>query len=275
PSLAVPHLLHEQGVPHIAAPLATADGALWASLGDYALSLYRFIDGRMGADGGLSPEQWRTLGTTVRQVHTSRLPPELRRIVPREAFVPSRRELMEGLEAALDGEDLAGPAARELAALWQAQRDVIHTVVAQADTLADRLRQQDLPLALCHADLHTWNVLVDARQEFWLIDWDETILAPKERDLMFVVVGIASHLVGPHDTACFLAGYGDAAIDQVALTYYRYAWAVQDMAAFAERALLLPDLSEETRREAVHGFAELFEPGQIVAIAQASDGAGN
>jgi spectinomycin phosphotransferase len=104
-----------------------------------------------------------------------------------------------------------------------------------------------------------------------LVDWDEVILAPKERDLMFVIGGIGRGLVRATETARFLEGYGDAAIDAKALVYYRYAWAAQDMGAYAEQALFTPEASAESRREALAGFKSLFEPGNIVSIAFESD----
>jgi spectinomycin phosphotransferase len=271
-SLVAPRYFRDQGVPHIMAPLPTIAGALWAGAADFALSLYPFVDGRMGADGGLSEQHWHALGATLKQIHTDPLTPELRQIVPREAFVPSRRSVMADLEAAIAGQALASPQERELAAFWHARRDEIHTLVERADALGGRLRRQTAaPLVLCHADLHAWNVLLDTAGQMWLVDWDETILALKERDLMFVVGGIGRDLVSPRETACFLQGYGDAALDPYALTYYRYAWAVQDMAAYGEQVFFMPDLGAETRRDAVHGFMSLFEPGNIVALAFASD----
>ncbi len=272
PSLAVPHYFHDRGVPHIVAPFPTTAGALWAGVDDFALSLYPFIDGRMGADGGLSEQHWRALGAMLKQVHGDPLTPELRQIVPREAFIPSRRSLMADLEVAIAGQALASPYERELAAFWRSRQDEIHRLVDRADALGSQLRQASAPLVVCHADLHTWNVLLDTAGRLWLVDWDETILAPKERDLMFVVGGIGSGLVSPRETACFLEGYGDAAIDLCALTYYRYAWAVQDIAAYGEQVFFMPDLGTETRRQAVHRFMGLFKPGNIVAIAFGSDG---
>ena len=42
----------------------------------------------------------------------------------------------------------------------------IRLVIHRADVLGDQLRQAALPLVLCHADLHTWNVVLDSvRQE--------------------------------------------------------------------------------------------------------------
>ena len=271
PSLVIPHYLYDQGVPHILAPLPTISEALWVRVNDFALSLYPFMDGRMGAGVGLSDPQWRAFGTTMKQIHSTQLTPDLLQVVRRETFIPSRRNVLGDLEAAIAKGDLVDPVQRELAAFWHARQEGIRTLVDRADALGRRLRQASLPLVLCHADLHTWNVLLDTTQQLWLVDWDETILAPKERDLMFVVGGIGRDLVSAHETSCFFQGYGDTTIDPPALVYYRYAWAVQDMAAYGERVIFTPDLSEESRRDALHGFVDMFEPGNIVDIAFASD----
>ncbi len=267
-SLAVPHELAQRGVPHLLAPRSTLAGAPWAELGAYVLTVYPLLEARMAADAGLSLAQWRAFGATVRQVHDSQLPPELRQIMPSEQFAPWRRRLLDGLDAAVAQAD---PAARELVECWQARRDEIGALAARCDELAAQMRRAELPHALCHADMHTWNVLVGADGALWLVDWDETMLAPKERDLMFVIGGIGRGLVQPHETAAFLEGYGQAAIDQRALTYYRYAWAVQDLAAYAEEALLTPGASPEARRAAARSFVAQLAEGNIVDIARASD----
>jgi spectinomycin phosphotransferase len=113
--------------------------------------------------------------------------------------------------------------------------------------------------------------IVDSGQRLWIADWDDAILAPRERDLMFVIRGIIHGLVKPGDTDSFLQGYGQTTIDQGLLAYYRYAWAVQDIAACAEEILLLPARGEDTRRAALDSFRSLFEPGNIVDLAFASE----
>jgi spectinomycin phosphotransferase len=272
-SLAVPRFLRDQGVPHLLAPLETADGALWTRVDGFAMSAYPFVDGRVGADVGLSERHWRALGAMLRQAHACRLPPGLLPMMPREAFVPKQRDLIERLEAAVARTDLVDPAQRELAAFWRARRDDIRLVVARADALGRQLRQAPAPLVLCHADLHTWNVLLDTDQQLWVVDWDETILALKERDLMFMVGGIGGGQARPQETAWFLQGYGPADIDPRALAYYRYAWAAQDMAAYGEQVFFMPDLGAESRRDGARGFIDQFGPGNIVELALASEGA--
>ncbi len=269
-SLLVPRFLHEQGVPHILSPIPTLAQTLWLRADDFALSVYPFLGARTAAEAGLDEEYWRALGRALRQIHTSQLPSDLRRIVRHETFVPSRRHVLTELEALIARPDLADPIQRDLALFWRSRQEEIRTLTDRADTLGDELRRSSLPLALCHADCHAWNVLLDIAQQMWIVDWDETVLAPKERDLMFVIGGIGHGLVSPLETTWFLQGYGNSAIDPRTLAYYRHAWAVQDMAAYAEEVFFAPELGERTRRDALRGFIDLFAPGNIVAIACAS-----
>jgi spectinomycin phosphotransferase len=258
-------------VPHIAAPLPTADGALWARVGAYGMSLYPLLDARTATDAGLSPRQWHDLGATLRRIHEQRLPPELLRIMPRERFTPSRRDVLARLGPIIAGPPPADGPQRELVAFWRDRRAEIEGLLARTDALAAELAGANPPLVLCHADLHTWNVLVERDGGLWIVDWDETVLAPRERDLMFVIEGIGRGLVRPEETASFLEGYGAAAIDRRALVYYRYAWAAQDLGAYAEEVFFSPQLSEQARGEAAQSFMDLFGPNYIIAIARESD----
>ncbi|MFW6098211.1 MAG: phosphotransferase enzyme family protein [Chloroflexota bacterium] len=270
-SLSAPFALREQGVPHVLAPVATREGQLWVALDGFMLTVYPFIEGRMGADVGLSRDQWRAFGSLARRIHDSRLGPEVMQAIPWERFVPSRRHLVEELQSAAGGQDFANDEQRAFAAFWQKKRDVIANLVERADELGGKLREATVPLVLCHADMHTWNVLLDGDGDWWLVDWDEVILARKERDLMFVIGGIGGDGVGSEQTDWFLQGYGDVEIDRRALAYYRYAWAVQDIAAFGEELFFMPQLGQESRRAALRYFMGLFEEGGIVQRALLSD----
>ena len=270
-SLAVPRYLRDAGIAHILAPLITTSLCPWAMVKDFALTLYPFIDGRIGGDVGMSEQQWIELGRTVKQIHSSRLPPDLTKVVPRETFVPPRRSVITALEKAIDVQSLADPLQRELAVFWRSRRDQIDRLVRRADELGRQLREASTPHVLCHADLHTRNVLLEGDEQLWIVDWDETVLAPKERDLMFFVGGIMRELLRPHHSEYFFRGYGDAAIDKNALSYYRNAWAVQDVAANGEQVFFQPGLGEESRQRAFRGFMQLFEPGHIVSITSGTD----
>jgi spectinomycin phosphotransferase len=267
PGAVVPALLHRQGVPNVLAPLPATSGVPAVPLERFTLALYPMVEAVTGAEAGLSAAQWRQLGVAVERVHTLPVPAGLARLVGRERFRPSRRELLPELEAALASPDPGDEVGVELAAFWRAHREVIDALVERADRQGRWLTGAGFPEGLCHGDLHTWNVLVDSDQQLWIVDWDEAVLAPRERDLMFVVGGIGAGLVSPDDTRAFFQGYGRARVDPVLLAYYRCAWAVQDIAAFAEEAVLSPGLGSMSRRAALASFMGLFEPGNIVDLA--------
>lgn len=269
-SLRVPRYLHDHGIKQVVAPLLTSSGRLWTSADNYKMILYPFVAGTSGMERGMGEQQWIDYGTLLHQIHTTPVTPELAQIMRQERFTPTTPGVKE-LDRYVSAPPVAEAAAQEFATFWQSQRALILELVARAETLGPRLAQTALPCVLCHADIHTGNVLVDAEGQVWIVDWDETILAPKERDLMFAVGGISAELVGPHEEELFFQGYGATTIDPLALAYYRYAWAVDDIRAFGEEVCFRPDLSAATKQEAVGWFKHLFQPGSIVALAFATE----
>lgn len=266
--LRVPHLLQSQGVRGVVAPIPTASGALWANAGPWSLILYPFVEGATGMEAGLSERQWESYGATLRQIHTAPIPLELATSLRRETYNPRDAALLRQVDRTLQGPLPDYPHIEALAAFWGERRPEILQLLERAEALGEALRRRNLPLVICHADIHTGNVIGGADEQVWIIDWDEVMLAPKERDLMFVIKGIGAGLVGPEQEARCLKGYGPASIDAEALTYYRYAWAVADIAAFGAEALLRDDLGMETRAAAVEWLRSLFAPGNIVDIAR-------
>jgi spectinomycin phosphotransferase len=267
----VPRYLYEQGVPQVVAPLPTTTGSLWASVGDYILILYPFIAGVTGMAHGMADQQWIAYGALLRQVHDTAVTPALARFMRRETFTPNGADLLRRLDAHIGTRQFNDTAEQTLAKFWQARRADIRLLLDRAEVLGRRLAATEPEFVLCHADIHTANVLLDAEGQVWFVDWDETILAPRERDLMFVVGGISSRLVGPREEALFFEGYGATTVNALALAYYRYAWAVSDISEYGAQVYFRPDFGAITRQAGLDGFLSLFQPGEIVALAFASD----
>jgi spectinomycin phosphotransferase len=81
---------------------------------------------------------------------------------------------------------------------------------------------QRLEYVLCHSDIHAGNILMEATGALYIVDWDNPILAPKERDLMSIGGGQFGNVHTAQEEALFYRGYGQTQIDPVALAYYRY-----------------------------------------------------
>jgi spectinomycin phosphotransferase len=262
-NLTIPHFLRDSGITQIVAPIANIHQALWTNIGEFNLILYPFIEGEAGMTIGLSDSQWREFGTVLKRIHATTLTPELVQQIHKEDFAPLRSEIAREMDAHIANNTFANPHQTEFAALWQEKRAEILKIVARCDELAAMLKGQPLDFVLCHSDIHTANILVDAAGNLHIVDWDEVRLAPKERDLMFVLD--AGHSVPRLDSEkWFFEGYGQVNINPVAFAYYRYEWVVQEFADFAQRVYMLDDVGDETRADSVRGFKQLFDAGDVI-----------
>ena len=266
-AVAVPAYLHAQGIRRVMAPLATHQ--LWKQAHGFYWILYPFFEGQNGFDVAMSQAQWIALGASMQAVHTAKLPDHLGARVPREDFGPRWRSVVQAFDTEVEQRVYDDLIAASFAAFWQTKRDEILSIVDRAAELAQALWQRAVDLVVCHADLHGANVLLGPDDALAIVDWDEVILAPKERDLMFVGAGIGGVWNKAEEEAWFYQGYGTTTIDRLTLAYYRYERIVADIAAYAEQIFGLQG-SVEDREEGLRQLMGQFLPNQVVEIAHRS-----
>jgi spectinomycin phosphotransferase len=268
-TVAVPRFLAGQGPRQVIAPLASLAGQNWAVFGEYSMILYPYVAGTDGYQSRLTGAQWIELGTALKGIHAMTLPPELSRLLPTEDYSPRYREMVKEFQQQVEQDNYVDPVAAKLAAFMRAQRSEIDRLVRRTGELALSLQARCLPLVLCHADLHPGNLLIAGPSEFYIVDWDNPILAPRERDLMFFGAGIGA-ANGGREEALFYQGYGQVQVDRMALAYYRFERIVQDIAAFGEQ-LLLSDEGGEDREQSYGYFTSSFLPGHEIEAAWKTD----
>jgi spectinomycin phosphotransferase len=246
----VPRYLNDQGITSVVAPLPTRSGGLWVKLVDWIVIVYPFIDGDSSFTG-MTNEHWRELGSIFKQIHQI--------IVPTELFQSLRKETFDAAEyvrwiQAFETQQLHsrhGESASQSALLtdWLAHQDTIHMTIKSLEKLAEVLQKQSGPYVFCHADLHPANLIRNSNGHVFVIDWDDVMLAPKERDFIFVRESVAD---------AFWEGYGKLQVDWIALTYYRCERVVQDVIACADDMFFKDDLGEETRADIARLFHEIL-----------------
>jgi spectinomycin phosphotransferase len=145
-------------------------------------------------------------------------------------------------------------------------------MLRRLDELGAVLRGRRVARVLCHADIHINNVLVDAHEQLWIVDWDQPLYAPPERDLLCVLgPAMRGVMPGSAEEAAFLRGYGALEIDPALMAYYRYERALTDLGENADLVLWMPDRSDEMRRAAVQNVTSMFAPGKQAAEAARAD----
>jgi spectinomycin phosphotransferase len=266
-TVTLPKYLHDQSIPNIIPPLTNRSGNLWSALEPFRMILYPFVEGRDGYQIHLSDGQWRELGAALRRIHALTLPPALLDRIPREAYAPSYRDSLKAVLERIETEVFSEPVAPKLADFLRGRREVALDLADRAERLARHLQGRPSELVLCHTDLHAGNIFIDASGALFIVDWDNPLRAPKERDLMYAGGGqFCNQRTPQEEEALFYQGYGPARLDRAALAYYRYERIIEDLAIYGEQ-LLLSEAGGEDREQALHYFMSNFEPGNTIEIA--------
>ena len=271
-TILVPDHMNRQGITQVIAALPTSSGAKWVSIGEQTLFVFPFVSGANGFEQALTDHQRISFGHLIRQFHEMSFPDTLVASVRRETFADVWRE---ALGALLRNDFRVVDAfARRLPEMLDLYREPLERLLKRASSLAARVRRREHTMILCHGDAHGWNMLIDQAGKLYLIDWDTLVLAPKERDLMFVGCGLGGR---GHDlvreTALFYIGYGEVDVDEELLAYYRYERIVEDLVLYGWD-VLDSDLPLAERLQAITILESNLRPSNTLAIAFDLDGAG-
>ncbi len=256
--------LHDAGIEEIIPPIKTASGQVTKPIDGFTLIVYPFVEGQNGFSHHLTDNQWVTLGKVLRQVHQFDPPAAIKKQLKRESYSPNWRDVVRSLiEAQPAGDSIA----LKLSAVMKRHKTAIDRLVDGAEQLAQVVQKQSPKFVLCHSDIHAGNVLLDGGGGIYIVDWDEPIMAPKERDLMFIGGGVANVWNHPHEEELFYRGYGTTEVNKSILAYYRHERIVEDIAIYGEALLLTAGGGEEGRSEMYNHFIAMFEPRGVVEIA--------
>lgn len=271
-SLAIVSLLHNAGIEQVISPVNTTHGQSTEHIDGFTLIVYPFIEGQDGFSQALTDQQWFALGNAMREVHLIDVPLPIQKQLRREDYSPKWREIVRSLYIDMETWIIDDEAALKLSVFMKENRQTIHRIVDSAERLAKRLQDTSPQFVLCHSDIHGGNVLIPKNKNnaIYIVDWDEPIMAPKERDLMFVGAGVGNVWNKPHEETLFYEGYGSTEINRTSLAYYRCERIVEDVAIYGQ-ALLMKNSGDENRSEMYQHFIAMFEPMGVVDMALNAD----
>ena len=266
-SCIVPRYLSDQGIESVVAALQTKTKGFWARAGAWTVLVYPYLEGATGWTA-MSEDHWRTTGAIFRRIHEVALPPAGFDGGRTETFDPSGyARSIENIETRLARSGGGGRKPEQaLRRAWAKHRSTIYALLTSLDKLAGLLRSQTRPHVICHADLHPGNLLRDRTGQVFVVDWDDVMLAPRERD--FIFVGEPANASSQYGSP-FFQGYGETEIDWALLTYYRYERVIQDLIEDAGQVIFRDDLSERAKAQAALAFRASLE-GSNFAAAQAA-----
>lgn len=263
-------LLHNAGIQHIIPPIKNIRGQPIQLIDDFTLIVSPFVEGKDGFNRDLTDDQWVTLGKVMKKIHEINVPSSIQRMIRREDYSSKWREAVLSLYAHIESIPSTDEISSKFIAFMKNHAVVIHRLVDRARELGKQIQQQSPEFVLCHSDIHGGNVLIDGNDIIYIVDWDDPIMAPKERDLMFIGGGVANVWNRPHEEKFFYTGYGKTEINMAILAYYRHERIVEDIALIGQQ-LFLTSIDNQTRIESYKHFIDQFEPHGVVEIAFKTD----
>jgi spectinomycin phosphotransferase len=262
----IPYYLYSQGIDTVISPIVSKKGDLWVSEKGYTWVLYPFVESRSGYEVEFSPLQWSSLGESLKNIHAVSLPEELLSSLPKENFHSASCALVKESDLKIQHTAFDDPASAKLADFWMEKRRDILSLVKNTEQLEREARTQSYDFVLCHADLHPGNTVIDGTGKLFIVDWDSPILAPREKDLMFIGGG---HRFKNTDIHAFYKGYGEVKLNRQLIAYYRNERIVADIAVYADEILGEKGTTED-RETGLELLMSQFEPGREVETALSS-----
>lgn len=261
-------LLENAGIQHVIAPIKNIQGNAITHVGDVSIIVYPFVEGCNGFQQNLTSAQWITLGRVMRVQHEISVPTEIAHKIRQETFSAKWREMVKSLYVHIESVKDADEIANNLIHFMKRHSVIIHRLLDRAAQLAKQIQSPDF--VLCHADIHAGNILIADDESIYIIDWDDPVMAPKERDLMFIGGGVANVWNKPDEEALFYQGYGNVEINREILAYYRCERIVEDIAEIG-RYILIDSTNDGERSISLQHFMAQFEPNGVVEIAFKTD----
>ncbi len=219
-------LEHEAGLASVVAPLRCPTGSIMVRISaQYSIAVFPFVEGQASTWGDPLHDRDRTaLVRTLASLHQT----TLRSGVPiarRPLDIPERRALRVALSE-LDRPWEGGPLSESARHALATHAHCVTGWLDRMDGLAKQLMAEGGAKVLTHGEPHPGN-LIRTAGGLRLIDWDTVALAFPERDLWMLDDGSGGEFSQYEDLT-------RRSINNTAISFYRLAWTLSDIASFGE-----------------------------------------
>jgi len=233
-------LYAKAGITNITHPVATNNGQMRTQIGDFHIALFDLISGTTAEQHELTVRQLERLGELLARIHQSKT--MIGEYSVRERFeIPFRDRLVAIFN---DMSKISGNSTKyktQLKFFLEPHRQKFMEELETLRVLQRKVRRKNLEFVNCHGEPSPGNILSSNDGEIYLLDWDDPIFAPKEKDLLFFKDNI-----GP-----VMKGYSvfsqDTVIDQDVLEFYGHLWNLGEIAYYGGKILFENHSDEQNR----------------------------
>lgn len=223
------NLFSKTGIKNITHPLKNKEGNLVFPISNNYAALFNFIDGFNASEKPLTDKEKFALGVLLGKIHKSTS--IIKDFDLKEDFeYKNINRLLANIKSSTALSKTETGFKKQTAELLLKYQDKIFDRIKKLTNLGEELRNKNLDFVICHGEPHIWNTMVDKNGQVFLIDWDDSLLAPKEKDLNMI-----------KDDPKKLEGYksvtGNMEINQEVVRYYNWEWNISEIDAWSNQIL--------------------------------------
>lgn len=232
-------------------PLKNFSGKMSYEDNNSVYLLYPFIEGNTVGSSSLSKDQINEYASIVGTLHSygREIPIDMDSL--KEDFaIPHERLLHNILIGLIQLPNDSQPL------VHQYQATLMHFLLATKE-LGEKLKKKELPMRLCHTDLHNWN-LMQTKEHLILIDWEGLKLSPVEADLRFLIEEPLDESFNTAFIDAYKEIHPDYHVNKEALQFFHNRRQLEDIGEFIQQ-LLYETLSNMERKETTQWLKDIFE----------------
>ena len=229
------HQLHHKNIlPHIPHPVLTCKGAFSLPIDHHELVITNFIEGQVVGFGKLPEPILGQLAKMVGILHHSRSQLECRYPFIEQFEIGFEMDLVNSFDTVESISSDDRPGKQLLRQTLLPHKDEVLANLHQLKELQTSVRLIDKPKVICHTDLHGANLITDNRNNLYILDWENALIAPMEHDMIFFA-GEENfwEIFWPNYTRQF----SEPRINSEILRFYFYRRTLEDIAGFVLRIL--------------------------------------
>jgi Ser/Thr protein kinase RdoA (MazF antagonist) len=227
--------LHSKGIlPNIPHPIRTRDGNLSLVIDSNEVVITNWIGGKLVGFGKLPEPILTQLAKMTGILHSNRSQLEFERPFVEKFEFGFASDLSKAVTALDTISPSDSPGIQLLRETILPHHDEVLKHLQGLRELQMRVRELEKPMVVCHTDLHGGNLMTDAQGNFYILDWENALIAPPEHDMIFFA-GESNfwNVFWPEYTNYFKY----PSLDGDMLSFYYYRRTLEDIAGFVLRIL--------------------------------------
>jgi len=262
-SIEIPYWLSKySGSKNIINPIETKDKRLYVKILDFTLAVFPYIDGKSGWDINLTNDQFIQFGEFMKKLHSCIFPKEYLKNIYTAKYNQEYKNNVKNYFQNIENQSKDNMVIKEL----EINRNTIMDIINFMENTANEIIYEKQKICLCHGDIHAGNILIGS-DNIYIVDWDTIILAPKEKDLMFIGGGIGKKWNTESEIKYFYKGYGqETEINKTLLKYYRCERIIQDI-FYLYNEIISSKTDNKEKKLRLEIIKQKFEPKDVVEMA--------